>query len=570
MLSDFPRTLRTVRHLRPGQWTSRLRHELWLRTLKRIAPLQRRLYAADPSAQAAQVALSPPDGRMLEQLRETAERFRLGRVLLFGEEADRDDFTGASQPKLWRYQRHYQDELSALATVAAHEPEGPWLDEARSFLQRWEAAVPPGAGDAWEPYPVARRILSWAEACAFAPGLRPALAPLLLGHLRFLRRHVERHLLGNHLLCDAAALVAGGCALEGAEAARIAAQGAKLLAHELKRQLLPDGGYAERAPLYHALVLRDALLALALARQRHLPLPIENLVSRMLRFLTLVRRQGGLLPCLNDSTVEASFIARDALSRGLMLELLDASDDHSDDLSLPDTGWSLVRHGRSELLFEHGPLGPAENPGHGHADALSFELFWDGAAVILDTGVSTYAPGPERDYERSARAHACVTVDGESADELWGAFRAGGRAHVSAERAGVERGVRLLRGRLRAFQGWTHERRIAFLPGRALVVLDEVRDARGRIEAHLPLAPSWFLSSGVLQGPRPLELRVLRGTLQPTKRGWRADGFGRRVARDVPSVLAEGVRIAFAFCAPGAEIALTERGVRIDGAELQP
>ena len=239
-------------------------------------------------------------------------------------------------------------------------------------------------------------------------------------------------------------------------------------------------------------------------------------------------------------------------------------------LDLPDTGWTQVREGRHELLFEHGPLGPDEQPGHGHSDALSFELIWDGAQVIKDSGASEYQ-GPVRAYERSARAHATATVDGEGPDELWKDFRAGGRAQVTGSAPRGADKIRLLRASLRAWQGWTHERRIAFRPGRALVVQDEVRARKGAlVESRLTLAPGFSFAGGRLLGPRPLELRVLRGEVSAVEEGSCASGFGQRVPRQVLVLRADAGQVAYALCAPGVEAALLPGGVLLDGAEVAP
>src|SRR5207248_1629636 len=121
------------------------------------------------------------------------------------------------------------------------------------------------------------------------------------------------------------------------------------------------------------------------------------------------------------------------------------------DVELPETGWSIVRDGPHELLFEHGPIGPDEQPGHGHSDALSYELFWDDHPVVTDTGVTTYDIGTQRDFERSGRAHATVTVDGDGPDELWAAFRVGARGRVSGGRTATsEQGIRVFRGTMTA------------------------------------------------------------------------------------------------------------------------
>lgn len=545
----MPRLLRTVGQLTARQVLSRVRHVAWLRTIKRAGPLQRARYAPDPAATGADLRLAAPEGDGLERARALVDDYRAGRVSYLAQEGSTNDWHGAGLPKLWRYERQYHKELVAFAALGL-------VDEACAMVANWAVACPPTAGDAWEPYPVARRVLAWAEAMALAPGLRPMLAPLLLPQLRLLSTHLEWHLLGNHLICDAAALVAGGAALEAG--AGFAAQGAQVLQQELARQVLPDGGYAERTALYHALVARDSLLALSLARQRGMPLRLEEPLSRMLRWLSVARRRGGELPCLNDSTPQAMFIGREALARGLELELL-GDDSRGEDVSLPDTGWSIAREGRHELLFEHGPLGPAEQPGHGHSDALSYELLWDGARVVVDSGVSTYDTGPLREFERSARAHATVTVDGQGPDELWAAFRAGGRGQVTARpprRLGV---LRSFEGRVQAFQGWTHDRKLHFAPGRALVVVDRVQARPGQsIVSRVPLAPGF--------DPRALQLVTLHGARLPDEEGSCAQAFGKRAPRQTIAFAAgaDG-RVAYAIAAPGAQVSLDGDSVRIDG-----
>jgi hypothetical protein len=557
------RTLRTLRGLTARQLSARALHELWLRTVKLAGPLQRRRYAPVPGTRGALLQLAAPEGAGLVRAREVAQLWRAGRVRYLSIDGDRDDWRGEGLPRLWRYERHYHAELISLAALSQREPQGPWLVEALGLVERWAAASPPTAGDGWEPYPVARRVLAWAEAMALAPALRDALAPLLLPQLRFVAAHLERHLLGNHLLCDASALVAGAAALEEPPA-RLAALGARVLVAELSRQVLPDGGFAERAALYHALVARDALLALVLARQRGLPLRIEATAARMLRWLGQVRRNGGQLPCLNDSTPGAAVVAHEALALGLQLELLDAEDVEAD-LQLPDTGWTLVREGRHELLFEHGPIGPGEQPGHGHADALSFELFWDGFEVITDSGISTYERGAAREYERSAHAHATVTVDGDGADEPWASFRVGGRGAVSCEPLQQDGPSRRLAARVRSWRGWLHERVLLFTPGASLRVQDRVSGARAGAEivARFPLAPGFRFAAepefpiDAAPGSRPAEpasavsasasagrapllaLRVLRGERLADEPGSVAAGFGKVLERPVALVRAD-------------------------------
>jgi Heparinase II/III-like protein len=242
---------------------------------------------------------------------------------------------------------------------------------------------------------------------------------------------------------------------------------------------------------------------------------------------------------------------------------------------LPSTGWTIVRSASSELLFEHGPIGPREQPGHGHADSLSYELIWRGVPLVVDTGVSTYDIGTVREFERSAAAHATVSVGGQGADEPWASFRVGGRAKVTKHTVDSTDGVFLLRGEVASFRGWQHQRTLIFWPSCALVAIDVVRHAPpgAEIISHLPLAPgvtvveqacSATSTTHVLQaGGIPIRIEVLAGAMAGLAAGqhaspgaWIARGIGRVVPRSELRLRANADGICgYAVVAPHLDVA---------------
>src|SRR5690606_31821478 len=97
---------------------------------------------------------------------------------------------------------------------------------------------------------------------------------------------------------------------------------------------------------------------------------------------------------------------------------------------LSSSGYYRAQTASAVAVFDAGPLGPDYLPAHGHADTLTFELSLNGQRVVVDSGVSTYETGPQRDRERSTAAHNTVTIDGENSSEVWASFRVGRRASV--------------------------------------------------------------------------------------------------------------------------------------------
>lgn len=569
------RWIRTAVHLRPSQVAWRVLHSA------RVAYRQH-CPAREPPRQevGCEVRQLCPPGDGADDALRRAALWRSGSVEYLGIVDSREEWRGAHHPKLWRYERQYHAEIVDLAVMHRREPSGGWLEEALGLVTSWERASPFPRGDAWEPYPVARRLLNWSLACSLAPELAPHLCPLVAPALRFLSTNLEHHLKGNHLLCDAAALVCGATLL-GPAAERTWRRGVRLLAGELERQVLPDGGYAERTSQYHSIVLRDALLADGLSRLAGCALPprCRAAIRKLAGWLAVVVRADGTLPWLNDAAPGATPTPAEVLSLAQALGYVEGrwqswlghafgagfpqhslQDKALVDIEVPDTGWYFVREAAHELLFDHGPIGPDEQPGHGHSDALGFELYWSGKAIVVDTGVTTYDVGPVRDFERSARAHATVTVGGAGPDELWAAFRVGVRGKVSGrlvER--TQQGLRILEGETRAPAGWVHRRRLAYWPGRALVVLDRVIGGRAPVASNLPLAPEVTLDErGLTMEGLTLALVTLSGHL--TRRDastWVGEGFGRRRPRTTLTFEADAVgRVAYAIVSPGSTVSL--------------
>jgi hypothetical protein len=213
-------------------------------------------------------------------------------------------------------------------------------------------------------------------------------------------------------------------------------------------------------------------------------------------------------------------------------------------LTLRNTGWFFHRSNKHELLFDFGVVGPKDQPGHGHCDALAYELYWDGLPLVTDTGITTYAAGPTRSYERSAPAHATVAVNNEGSDEVWASFRVGGRGRPKFLRSTIVPPGRInLLAECRSFRGWLHHRALGYTPGVSLQVEDCVSGTPLNAEAfsYVPIAPGWDIredDTGYILSQQHLSLRfvVTQGTAVGLIDGWQSEGFGRKKPRKVLAI----------------------------------
>jgi uncharacterized heparinase superfamily protein len=490
------RLWRTARHLRATQIVGRIRQQFWRPRVSdgpaaaRRAAGRMRLIADRPATLVAPetfsflnitAALSGPAG-----------------------------WNDPARDKLWLYNLHYFDDLNAEGAAERTS----WH---RALIGRWIAENPMGHGNGWEPYPASLRIVNWIKwTLSGHPGAGDVQQGPLAGdavaqsaflhsltlQVRWLEQRLEWHLLGNHLLANAKALVFAGAFFEGAEADRWLCRGLAMYARELPEQILDDGGHFERSPMYHAIILEDLLDLLNLAYCFKGLFPHgqtaqwQAYAARMRSWLAAMSHPDGRIAFFNDAafgiaaepTALEAYAARLGLPAsdkpvagcGLAIERLTAS------------GYFRLSNGPMTAILDCAPIGPDYLPGHAHADTLSFELSLGAERVAVNGGTSVYGTGAERQRQRGTAAHSTVEVDGEDSSEVWAGFRVARRArprdvrveeaHDAIEVSACHDGYTRLAGRP------VHRRRWRLEQSR-LLIADRIEGRCGTALSRLHLQP---------------------------------------------------------------------------------
>ena len=513
-----------------------------------------------------------------------------------------------------------------------------WIDVNPPILNRfWHSALQ-----------CAIRVVAWVwilHALRRRSGLSPddelALIAAIREHARFVERHSEPRSY-NHLIGEAAALAIAGIAVPYLpESARWRALGLQTLTDEVARQFGPEGNHREQSLGYHAFVLDAYTQALVLAQQNGVPVDPRLCagVERMYDFVLHLMRPDGLLPNFGDEGLPWHQLsrrdlrdARRLLSTGAALfgrgdlkwaagELspdtewllgptgrarfaaLDAHPPATTSVWLADSGVLVLRGGweasDSYVLLDAGPQGVA-HAGHGHADALSFELVAAGAPLLVDSGTFTYnMRGAEawRRYFRGTSGHSTLTVDGaDQADSTTRPFAWENTPHTQLR--GWHRSPRLELawgehdGYQRLSQPVRHRRLLFWVVGEYWVVCDVltgIGSHRGESFFHFASIAAALDDDGltcrvgdaghsltVIPAPE-LSLRacLTRGQLDPP-RGWLSRGYGHREPAPVlvysqsgPLPLSFAVALVPARGKLAPTVRLTRSPVHVDRA-LQP
>jgi uncharacterized heparinase superfamily protein len=245
----------------------------------------------------------------------------------------------------------------------------------------------------------------------------------------------EVHLLGNHLLENGFGLACAGAAAEGVESDAWWKAGCALLGWQLETQFLADGGHIERSASYHLALLAALLETIEIARAAGRQPPPEwvRVASRALGWANAVRAPDGTVPLFNDASLDAAPAVEQVAALARAVDVEAARVEHVQQAkgarlaTLEATGWLILEVGDAWLALDAGPDAEGWQPGHAHADGLTFEMWVRGERAIVDFGVASYASDEARRETRATRSHNTVELGGTDSCEVWGAFRVGRR-----------------------------------------------------------------------------------------------------------------------------------------------
>ncbi len=329
-------------------------------------------------------------------------------------------------PKLWMYHMNYFDFL--MQDLSDSE-----TSDVYNLLSDWVQKNEVGKGVPWEPYPISLRIVNMIKWILLGNRVSEEIERSLVIQVRYLRKKIEWHIEGNHLLANAKALIFAGIVFEGTEAEDWEDVGSNILLKELGKQVLNDGAHFELSPMYQSIILEDVLDIVNLYSSFNQRLEdtshLKSIASKMVEWLSYLSHPDGQISHFNDSSMDAAVGLTDLQNYANSLGVKCPKHLHAQS-DLSSSGFVASRLGASSLLIDGGEIGASYQPGHAHADTSSFELCVFGQRVFVNTGVSTYEANSIRLRERGTASHNTVEINNENSSEVWASFRVGRRAKI--------------------------------------------------------------------------------------------------------------------------------------------
>jgi hypothetical protein len=277
-----------------------------------------------------------------------------------------------------------------------------------------------------DPYPTSLRIINWIKFISKNKIFDENIDLFIYNDLMALRKSLEFHLLGNHLLENAFSLLFGAYYFRDDRTYR---RSKKILTRELDEQTLNDGGHFELSPMYHQIILYKLIDCIQLIefnewKDDGLLFILKEKASNMLSWLDMITYKNGSIPLLNDSANDIAPLSKDIFSYANDLNISWSN------TNLSDSGYRKWNDNNTEIIIDIGQVGPDYIPSHAHADTFNFEFYYKKNPIIVDSSISTYEKNSKRELDRSTKSHNTISIDDLNSSEVWAGFRVAKRAKV--------------------------------------------------------------------------------------------------------------------------------------------
>tara|TARA_B100001248_G_scaffold248940_1_gene221664 strand:- start:7029 stop:8672 length:1644 start_codon:yes stop_codon:yes gene_type:complete len=329
---------------------------------------------------------------------------------------------------LWNYNLHYLDCLNVLGKYNFFEE--------KKLVKNWIESNKDTDNKSWDAYCLSLRIVNLIKWCSRNNFYSNYVCLSIAHQADVLMTKLEYHILGNHLLTNGKALIFAGVFLRGKIADKFLEKGLKIIDQEINEQFLADGAHFELSPMYHQILMWDICDLVHLSEISNIKkLKVRSAFWRSVllnaqNWRAAMTHPDGDVAFFNDSSLG---IAPPSIIMDEFLNKLGIR------VPLPETGlynltasgfFSVSQTDGHKLLINACEISPSYQPGHSHADSLSFELSIWSKRFFVNSGTSIYGVSNLRNWQRGTSAHNTLNLGLQDSSQVWGGFRVAKRARI--------------------------------------------------------------------------------------------------------------------------------------------
>ena len=324
---------------------------------------------------------------------------------------------------LWSYNCNYLDFINEQTNF-----------DKTQYIHAWIENTSLEDGISYDPYPTSLRIVNLIKWCLSKENYDEKILNSVYFQTIVLSQNIEWHLLANHIIANLKALIFAGYFFDNDQSKSWLTDGKKNLLEQLDEQILDDGAHCELSPMYHNIILNDLLDLVQInnlsktKNDQGFEIALNRKINSMLNWSNKMKHPDNEISFFNDSTF--SICSRfDELKEYKNCITKEQFQDETKNISyMSDSGYISLQTDLGKMIIDVGNIGIDYNPGHAHADSLSFELSINSSRFFVNSGTSTYSRSKLRNFQRSTKAHNTIEVNHTNSSDVWDIFRVGARA----------------------------------------------------------------------------------------------------------------------------------------------
>ena len=324
---------------------------------------------------------------------------------------------------LWSYNCNYLDFINEQTKF-----------DKTKYIFAWIENTSIEEGISFDPYPTSLRLVNLIKWCLSNKNYNESILNSIYFQAIVLKENIEWHLLANHIISNFKAIIFAGYFFDNEQSKRWLRDGKKKLLKQLDEQILKDGAHCELSPMYHNIVISDLLDLLQinnLSKTKYdqgFEIALNKKINSMLDWSKNMTHPDNEIAFFNDSTFSVCPRFNELKDYKNLVSKEQFQDETQNISYMSDSGYISLRTDLGKIIIDVGNIGIDHNPGHAHADSLSFELSINSKRFFVNSGTSTYTRSELRNFQRSTRAHNTVEVNYSNSSDVWDIFRVGARA----------------------------------------------------------------------------------------------------------------------------------------------
>lgn len=473
----------------------------------------------------------------------------------------------------WEKDRHFQFALLAKAYyVTGNEV---YAKELERLFGEWNAKNVFLHGIAWTSVmEVAIRCIQWCVTLSFLQRkgytanneMMVQLETGIKNMAEYIVKHYSRFSsANNHLLVEATAIAYAGFAFKSKEWMDLAI---RLLDEELLKQNYTDGVNKEMALHYQTFGMEAYALVMLLMKRYGMGVPSawKEMLAKQCEFVAysmvndteacefgdndegkIIDLEGGdishyrYLLQLCSLVLGIRFSSFSVVSETISWLFTEKEIEECEALPIylvaesrtfEQGGYSFLRSKDGQIVIgiDHAPLGFGSIAAHGHADALSFQLYVKGKCIFGDPGTFIYHCNlPKRNEYRRSRNHNTVWVEDEEQSQMMGAFLWGKKAETSLMNKNFTTEEDFLQAECNWHNGNKHIRTFKFDKKECLEITDRLKSSQNGYATLMlyPVCEVFEENGNIIISRDDIKLKISADAVPMITDAWYSTEYGK-------------------------------------------